>query len=465
MLSSRLLTIIRAKQCAVSSLCTLLVLSTGSLAAAQDDDLGEEEASDSANSNPSDAVKPLNDEAEAQSHKQADDSPKDAVPEAPPPAPAAPPTPPPASPLATPPVVKVGGGAIIYYRHSIRPLTEKPYKDVFEIYRGQVLIDGKLERFGLHFDFRVRDSLLKTFFKGTAWVEEAYATADLVTAESEYGPLVLKVGKIYQQFGRFWDNSFYGNIHLRDGLKIDPNFGLSMEGELLRAKSVGAKYFLQYFVVDGSTNSSNPARDTFAVPTPPGGVAPRRRNMAIGRIEPFLKLGDITVLKVGLSAEHFTASNLPGVGDKDVTRLGVDATVTVGPISVWGEYTKQNGQSTTEFPYATVAAVTTGMMPTPAIPGRAYTGADYLLIGGQLTYDRFAARYNFSQGHYLGVPAGAGFVGYEDYKENLQVPGVMVKAYDWLFLLVELALWESVSNVKGTVTLDKSINVTLQGKI
>jgi hypothetical protein len=465
MLSSRLLTIIRAWRGAILSLCTLLTLSMGSPAAAQDDDLGDEEAKDAPD--PSDAVKPLNDEADVQSEKQVDESPKEAVPEAPPAAPPAPPTPPPASPLATPPVVKVGGAAIIYYRHSLKSLRDPTvYKDVFEIYRGQVLIDGKLERFGLHLDFRVRDSLLKTFFKGTAWIEEAYATADLVTAESDYGPLVLKVGKIYQQFGRFWDNSFYGNIHLRDGLKIDPDYGLSLEGELLRAKSFGAKYYLQYFVVDGSTNSSNPARDTFADPTVNGKV-PRRRNMAIARVEPFLKLGDITVLKLGLSAERFQASNLPVIGDQDVTRFGVDGTVTVGPVSVWAEYTKQNGTSTTEFPGpSTTAVMMGGMVTTPAMPGRYANGVEYLLIGGQFTYDRVAVRYNFSQGHYLGVPAPAGFAGIEDYKEHLHVPGITVKAYDWLFVLVELAIWESVSNVPGrSTTLDKSINVTLQGKL
>jgi hypothetical protein len=442
---------------ALVSFGVLLTWGMCSLAAAQakPDELGEEEE---------DATKPINDESTGgQSEQKADESPEEAVPQAPP-APPPPPTPPPASPLATPPVVKVGGAAIIYYRHSLLPLRGEPplaYKDVFEIYRGQVLIDGKLERFGVHFDFRVRDSLLKTFFKGTAWIEEAYATADLVTADSDYGPLTLKVGKIYQQFGRFWDNSFYGNVHLRDGLKIDPNYGLSLEGELLRAKSFGAKYFLQYFVVDGSTNSSNPLRDTFSIVPAPGGVQPRRRNMAIARVEPFVKIGDITVLKLGLSAEHFQASNLP-IGDRNVTRFGVDGTVTVGPVSAWGEYTKQTGVSTSEFPYATMPAVMATMA--PAMPSRYYDGANYLLIGGQFTYDRFAVRYNFSQAQYLNVPARMGFTGIEAYSEHTHVPGIMVKAYDWLFMLVELGLWERV-NPAGTTVLDKSINVTIHGKV
>jgi hypothetical protein len=366
-------------------------------------------------------------------------------------------TPPPLSGLAAPPIVKVGGAVILYYRHSLRGQRPPGYQDVFEVYRGQVLIDGKLERFGLHLDFRVRDSLLKPYFKGTAWVEEAYAFAELISPESAYGPLVLKVGKIYQQFGRYWDNSFYGNIHLRDGLKIDPDYGLSLEGELLRAAQFGVKYFFQYFVVDGSTNSSNLGRDTFSNVVPPGGIPPRRRNMLIGRVEPFLRLGSFTVLKLAGSAEYFQAADLPTYGDQNVTRWGIDTTVQIGPVSGWAEYTRQNGRSTTDFPYP---ALTMGMPPTAA---RSYYSANYLLFGGQFTYDRFAVRYNFSQGDYLHVPDPT-FTTYEFYREHIHVPGVMVKAYDWLYLMLEFALFERVTPM-GTTVIDKSLNVTIHGRI
>jgi hypothetical protein len=430
-------------------LCALCAWESASLAlhvSAQD------KSKDDAPAAEEDGAKPPNDEAASdQEPQKSDENAKDAVP-----APM-PPPPPPASALATPPIVKVGGAVILYYRHSLLGQHPPGYKDVFEVYRGQVLIDGKLERFGLHLDFRVRDTLLKPFFKGTAWVEEAYAFAELIQPDSEYGPLVLRVGKIYQQFGRFWDGSFYGNVHLRDGLKIDPDYGLSLEGELWRAGGFGAKYFFQYFVVDGGTNSSNVGRDTFSVAVPTGAVAPRRRNMAIGRIEPFVKLGEITVLRLGLSAEHFQAANLPTYGDQGVRRLGADVTVQVGPFSAWGEYTRQDGRSTTDFPYAPMP------MAMPPVAARSYDSANYLLFGGQLTYDRFTVRYNFSQGDYLNVP-NATFTGYDFYRENTHVPGVMVKAYDWLFVLVEFALYQRFTPA-GTTVIDKSINVTIHGRV
>jgi hypothetical protein len=432
-------------------LCALFTLGSVSVAAqvgAQDKPAKQDEQAEE-----TEDATPLNDEAadDREPQKQ-DENAKEAVPT---PSLA---TPPPASPLATPPLVKVGGGFILYYRHSLRG--QRPptgYQDVFEVYKGQVLIDGKLERFGLHVDFRVRDSLLKPFYKGTAWLEEAYAFAELVSPDSAYGPLVLKAGKIYQQFGRFWDNSFYGNIHLRDGLKIDPDYGLSLEGELMRAAQFGAKYFFQYFVIDGSTNSSNPGRDTFSDVVAPGAVPPRRRNMLIGRVEPFVKIGTFTVLKVAGSVEHFTAADLPQYGDQDVTRWGLDTTLQVGPLSAWAEYTRQNGRSTTDFPYPANA------MAMPPTAARAYYNANYLLFGGQFTYDRFAVRYNFSQGDYLNVP-NAGFTAYEFYREHTHVPGVMIKAYDWLYLMLEFALFERVTPL-GTTVIDKSINVTIHGRI
>jgi len=98
------------------------------------------------------------------------------------------------------PTTKLSGGIIVFYRHRFMRSVpnEKNYahKDYFEVYRLQLKIDSKLDRFGLHADGRIRDVKLQSYFIGTAWVEEAYGLADIVTGESEYGPLVLKVGKI-----------------------------------------------------------------------------------------------------------------------------------------------------------------------------------------------------------------------------------------------------------------------------
>jgi hypothetical protein len=363
----------------------------------------------------------------------------------------------------------VGGGVILYYRHPFltdADIPNYPYKDGFEIYRGMVFLDSKLDRFGLHLDFRLRDTKAKSFFPGTAWVEEAYGFAELVKRESEYGPLVLKVGKIYQQFGRFWDNSFYGNVHLRDGLKLDPNFGLSFEGDLYKENTLGAKYFVQFFVLDGGTNSSNPGRDTFSVSgTVPGASSSHRRNMAIGRVEPFVKIGKFTVFKLGLSGEYLEA-DLPGpVSAQDVTRVGGDVTLQVGPAAVWAEYTMSDGITTTDFPYPATAAVaaTATSDAIPAVEARYADHVNYLLVGGQASYKFLTLRYNFSQGDYVDVldPSRSTYM---TYIERTHVPGLALKANDYLSLLVEFVIYQKVEGTI-TTTIDKSLMVSMHGRI
>jgi hypothetical protein len=335
------------------------------------------------------------------------------------------------------------------------------------------LLDGKLDRFGLHLDFRVRDTKLKSYFVGTAWVEEAFGFAEIVTRESDFGPLVLKLGKIYQQFGRFWDNSFFGNVQLRDGVKLDPNFGLSIEGDLYKGSQFGAKYFLQYFVIDGGTNSSDPGRDTFtATGTVEGASSAHRRNMVIGRVEPFVKIGTFTTLKLGLSGEYFQA-DLPAQTNaqpaptnvQDVTRFAGDLTAQVGPVAAWGEYIMQSGRSTTDFPYARRAAVpaTATAVATPEIFGRSADGVNYLLFGGQVTYRWLTVRYNFSQGDYLNVPNET-ITAFIPYLERTHVPAIAFKANDMLTLMAEFCVWQVVANAV-TTTIDKSLLVSLHGRI
>jgi hypothetical protein len=327
----------------------------------------------------------------------------------------------------------VGGGLVLYY---YQPL--KGDKDnFFEIFEAKLNLDATFDIFGLHVAPRFRDTPERGFFPGTTWVEEAYASARL-------GPTTLKVGKVYRQFGRFWDNSFYGNAQEYDGLKLDPNHGISLEGVLAPEEPLGMTFFAQYFVIDGTTNYALPTRDTHTIP------GAHRRNQLVGRVEPFLELSDLTTLKLGLSAEYFEADLPAPVGEQDVGRLAVDATVIVGGLTVWGEFTRQFGRHVTDFPFAGMAAMGT----TAAVPGRSSDENNYIMVGGEYTYDRFTLRYNFNQGDYAEV----------DYKETRHVPGLSVALHEHLSVLLEYAL--AHAHVAGSSTLlDSSINVTIHGKI
>ena len=134
------------------------------------------------------------------------------------------------------------------------------------------------------------------------------------------------------------------------------------------------------------------------------------------------------------------------VGKQDVWREAVDLTWTVGPATLWGEVTLQQGQSVTEFPIAGTPATAT----TPAVPGQASKTVRYVLAGGQYTLGKLTARYVFSLGDYADL----------DVRETLQVPSIGVALEEHLSLLGELVLWRRRAP-GGDTWVDRSFNVTL----
>jgi hypothetical protein len=325
----------------------------------------------------------------------------------------------------------VGGGMILFYNQPIKGSG----KGTFDVFEAKIRIDAEFGMFGLHLVPIARDTKERAFFPGTAWVQEAYAFAKL-------GPVKVKAGKVWAQFGRFWDNSFYGNVQEYDGLKLDPNNGISIEGNLGADQRLGLVFFAQYFITDGSTNYSLPGRDTVSIP---GG---RRRNYLVGRVEPFIKLGDFTTLKLGLSGGYFQA-DLPGFDEQNVGRFAVDGTVMLGALTVWGEYTHQIGRQTLNFPFPEVTDADGNV----TTPGRSANRTDYAMVGGEYTLGRITLRYNYNLGSYnVGV------------KETRHIPGIAVALDEHLFVLLEWALEHRYINGNSTL-LGSSLNLTIHGKV
>jgi hypothetical protein len=330
--------------------------------------------------------------------------------------------------------LNVGGGMILFFQQPLASPGGTTHKNFFEVFETKLRLDAEFGAFGVHLLPVIRDTKERGFFAGTSWVQEAYAFG-------KAGPVTVKVGKVFAQFGRFWDNSFYGNVQEYDGFKLDPNHGISVEGSLSPDQRMGMQFFAQYFVTDGTANYSLPGRDTMSTVDAMGNViaGARRRNYLVGRVEPFVKVGDITTLKLGLSGGYFQA-DIPTLANKqDVGRVAVDGTVMVQNLTVWGEYTKQLGQH-----------VATGPGPGPASKHN-----DYAMVGGEYTYDRLTFRYNFNMGSYTDAM----------YKETRHVPGIgVVIDKDHLFALFEYALAQS-HTAAGTQLIDSSVNVTIHGKI
>lgn len=324
--------------------------------------------------------------------------------------------------------VSIGGGAILYY---YQPIDLDGAKNNFDVFFANLKLDGKVGRFGLHLEPRFRDTKLRPFYDGPVWLQEAYGYVDLDKVK-------VKVGKSYKLLGLFWDNSFYGNVQVYDGLKLDPNYGVSVEGAF--GDKFGVEAAAQYFIVDGRTNVSLQGRDTFSEP------GARRRNTFVGRVDGFVRFDPDGKARIGVSGETFEADF--GDDDERVNRFAVDASVNWNGLGVWAEFLKQSGRHVTGFPYAGVPA-TDGA---PAVPGRSSDDNNYFLVGAEYTLGPVTARYNFSLGNYSEL----------DVKELMHVPAVSVKLSDNLLVLGEYVAWKR-DTPEGDIDVDRSFNTTVHG--
>jgi len=319
--------------------------------------------------------------------------------------------------------VKLSGGIALYF---YQPTNGWPNQ--FLIY-SNLRLDARWKPFGLHLEPRLSNEKMRSYYDGLAWLQEAYLFFDAA-------PIVFKVGKVYKQLGLFWDGTFYGNIQVYEGLKLDPNAGLSLEGKL--GERAGAAFWAQFFVVDGHTNASLSGRDTISIP------GARRRNTLLARVQPFLQLSKSARLEVGFSGEHFQA-DLPS-GKNSVWRGAVDAKLTWGGLGFWGEVLHQVGKNVDAFPYPGDSKAM------PPVPARASGHNTYLLAGAEYTVAPVTFRYNLSIARYSDVSV----------EEVLHVPGVGVKFNDNTSFLAEYAIWPRHS-VEGTTDVDQSLNLTWMG--
>ena len=326
--------------------------------------------------------------------------------------------------------LSLGGGAILWYYSPV----ETGAKQNVDLFFANLLLDGHFGSVGLHIEPRFRDSRLRAFYPGPVWAQEVYVSIALARNT------LVKAGKEYSHFGLFWDNSFYGNVQVYDGLKLDPDYGLSLEGAVGADGDKGLRYYAQYFVIDGHTNVSLDGRDTISIP------GANRRNESILRAEPFIKSSNGLVATGGLSGAFLQAA-LP-MGTKNVYRGAADLTVAGKSWSVWGEYTYQNGQTVTDFPVAGTPATGTA----PAIPGQASAHNHYGLVGGQYTVQKVTLRYNVSTGRYSDVSTS----------EWMHVPALAVAVGDNLTVLGEYVDWRRYTPA-GHSIVDRSVDVTLNG--
>ncbi len=351
--------------------------------------------------------------------------------------------------------VTLGAGVLLWYYQPIVPRAPDVENKV-SVFWARLLVDGKRGIFGFHLEPRFRDTPLRststnvngasvlTYVQDNqAWLQEAYASVDIVPASAQ-----LKIGKEYSHLGYFWDGSFYGNVQVYDGLKLDPDYGLSLEGDFgKQGDPFSLSYWAQYFIIDGSTNVSLPGRDTISVP------GAHRRNQTVLRVEPRFAVGGATVA-LGVSGEYLKA-DIPAapvsIGPQNVWRGAVDATVTYAGFKVLGELQHQDGRSVTDFPLPSSAAG----------PGLS-DNVDYAQVGGEYTVGPVTARYYVSLGSYNNIPLPAG--GTATHKEWLHVPSLGVVVSPNVSLLGEFVFWQH-DTPTSSVLVDRSFNLTVNAHL
>ena len=305
----------------------------------------------------------------------------------------------------------------------------KGYKPSASIYAAYLTFDKHTNDFGFHFEPRFRDTKLRPFFKSNVWIQEAYVSWDGL---GKYG--VLKAGKEYTHFGYFWDGSFYGNLPYFDGITLDPDVGLSLEGEPEITGGIGLEYAAQFMPNDGGTNGALAGRDALS-------EGARQRNEVVARIAPFYRIGRDGKAQIGASYQSFTVEEPAGTPNEKVRRFEVDANVTYAGARAFGEYVSQDGRHVLNYPAT----------------GLGSKKNDYVWIGIGYTWHALDFRYNATQANYSDVK----------YQETVHNPGLVVTLNPDFSVMLEYVYWSARSTAPGSkkeAILDRSGNLVLIGR-
>ncbi len=226
----------------------------------------------------------------------------------------------------------------------------------------------------------------------------------------------LKVGKIYEQFGRAWDYGVYGPLVGNTDLKLRPDIGFSLEGAPAIQRNLSVAYALQYFVVDGQAVSIRPgwSLDTSA----------RHKHIVVGRVAPTLQLDELGTIAVGVSGKRHTSYGEDSAGHQVLTAAG-DINYSRGPLDTFFEVGYQHGSS------AALASLSNNYSDNDSIDP--YT---YLWAGAAYDIASFNVRFNLSASFYRDAPGSV---------EMLYQPGIGYRIGDnrELEIALEGVFWSS----------------------
>ncbi len=319
-------------------------------------------------------------------------------------------------------------------------------------------LDAEVHQFGAHLETRMRDgghlgptatnNFFRGFYSSNIWVQEGYVFY------SPWKTLTLKAGKVYRRVGIFWDDSFFGNIQFYDGLKLNPDYGASLEGETaLLGGAITLSYAAQFFLnsdgvnggldygrlVAGTPGNIDAAR--VRSPNPEGELDSTGahmgalRNLFVGRFVLGLHPHSSKAFGAEIGASGLTGS-VQRVSMKDmindearITHASGDVTFNMGPVLLYCEYLRQFG------------------------PG--VRDADYVLMGVRGGWRWLSLRFNASYVDYHLGP---------DVEEVILQPGLTARIGAGLSLMMEWNEWQRRDPRladPGFTGYDRSLNTSL----
>ncbi len=316
------------------------------------------------------------------------------------------------------------GGAYVWH---YQPM-DADFDPFSEIWFAYVVLDVSFGNFNLHFDPRVRDTRFRSYADSSSWVEEVYLSWQPPKAPG----LTFKAGKFYTRLGKFWDDNFTGNIHFHDGLKLDPDFGVGIEGTVPLAARWDAEYALQFFTIDGTLNGSLAGRDTLSIP------GAEQRDQWIGRFAPRYSWKEGHSVLFGLSGQTFEADFAEGspIADDRVERFAAELEFRFGGLNLWAEYIEHSGFAVLDFP----------------LPGRPSDDIRYTWAGISYKYRNLDFRFLHTTGDYR--TSGV--------KETITSPGIIIDLNEHVRLWFEYIDWQREEPGGFESTVDDSLTTALQ---
>ena len=327
------------------------------------------------------------------------------------------------------PGVKLSG---VIWLYDYQPFALPGTREDFNLYGVHLMLDRDTGRVGFHVEYRMRTDKLRPFFTGPDWAQQAYMDVHV-----PYG--IVKAGEVYKQFGIFTDYSFYGGLTYFDGIKYDPEWGVSYEGSNKLDDRVSLDHDIQFFR-NSQINGSLEGRDVVSDPTS------HRENEFVARVVPRFQLADKIYFAIGPSFErgqvtHTVAGTF--LPTNDYWRTGVEATLDLGPTKLYGEVIRQNYNG--PF-YAYLPKVTYG---TVGINTPIY----------HLPW--LSTHINYGQGDYF-TPAGdVGPYGVPRGKEQIIQPGLVFTLGKGYAIYEEYNYWLQKPTPGTAALFDRSLNTEL----